>query len=235
MKTPELDVSNRYTNGYCGCPLCVGKKPEETNNYEIIEKTFNDSIIFFKNKLYKDDRGYFQETWNDKKFKEEIINCNFVQDNTSVSSKNVFRGMHFQYPYHPQAKLVSCQSGYVIDFVMDIRKDSPYYGVIRGYILNDPSLFLFISAGFAHGFYACETSTFRYKCSDYRYPAEEYGISLAETLGACDSITCINQNKELSSFHTDVLNNATMSMKDSNAYSLNDLMKILRSKYEQKS
>lgn len=234
MKTPEFNVKDRYVNGYCGCPLCVGTSSTPNNSYEIIEKSFNDSVIFFRVRQYKDERGYFQECWNDAQFKEEIANCNFVQDNMSVSKKNVFRGMHFQYPNHPQAKLVNCEYGRVIDFVIDIRPESIYYGKARGYDLNDPSLFLFIPEGFAHGFYTInDMSKFRYKVSDYRYAEEECGISLSKTIYPHDIITCVDQNNEEFSFSClDMSKCIIMSKKDANTVSLDEFMQIQKEKQQ---
>lgn len=232
MKTPEFDVKDRYANGYCRCSLCAETTATTDNSYKIIEKSFNDSVIFFKVKQFKDERGYFQECWNNAQFKQEIINCDFVQDNMSRSRIGVFRGMHFQYPNHPQAKLVNCAAGRVIDFVIDIRPESIHYGVAKAYDLNDPSLFLFIPEGFAHGFYTIEDkSEFRYKVSDYRYPEEECGISLAKTVAPLDFVTYLNQNKEESSFSLlDMYGCIFMNKKDSYSVSLNEFMKIQKEK-----
>lgn len=183
MKTPELDVSGRYLNEYCGCPLCVPSPdvPYEGDKYQIITKDFNNEVVFFRTRKYSDERGVFQEGYNCIAFENEIAQKKFVQDNMSISARDVFRGMHFQ-DVHPQAKLVNVPSGKVIDFVMDIRPDSSTIGQVYGYYLDSPELFLYIPEGFAHGFRAVVQSIFSYKVSDYRYPNDERCVSLNKTI-----------------------------------------------------
>lgn len=228
MKTPEFNVSDMYENGYCGCPLCTEHdQPVVSGKYEIICTEFNGAVIFFKTKQYKDNRGFFQECWNQQTFNDEIAaNVTFVQDNMSSSVKNVFRGMHFQWPNHPQAKLVNCISGHLIDFVMDIRPDSMYFGKTLGFELNDPSLFLYIPENFAHGFYTLEQSTFSYKVSDYRYAEEEHGVMLQDITSYHDYIQYVNQNNESFSFSCRTLANAIMSKKDKANHSLTEFCQI---------
>lgn len=228
MKTPEFNVSDMYENGYCGCPLCTEHdQPVVSGKYEIICTGFNGAVIFFKTKQYKDNRGFFQECWNQQTFNDEIAaNVTFVQDNMSSSVKNVFRGMHFQWPNHPQAKLVNCISGHLIDFVMDIRPDSMYFGKTLGFELNDPSLFLYIPENFAHGFYTLEQSTFSYKVSDYRYAEEEHGVMLQDITSYHDYIQYVNQNNESFSFSCRMLANAIMSKKDKANHSLTEFCQI---------
>lgn len=120
--------------------------------------------------VFKDERGYFFESFNLKKFIESTgFNKEFVQDNQSLSNKNVLRGLHFQMPPFAQAKLVRVVRGAVIDVVVDIRKDSATFGKSFSIELNDSNnLSLFIPEGFAHGFISLEENTiFIYKCSEF--------------------------------------------------------------------
>ncbi len=133
-----------------------------------ITKTTLDGVLVIEPDLYNDDRGYFFELWNARKFDGHGIEVNYVQDNVSFSKKNVLRGLHYQFP-KPQAKLVSVLSGEIFDVAVDIRKGSPTFGKWFSVILSDKNKKqLFIPAGFAHGF--CVTSdnaTVMYKCDEY--------------------------------------------------------------------
>lgn len=120
--------------------------------------------------VFNDDRGYFFESFNQKKFEETTgYDKTFVQDNQSLSHKNVLRGLHFQMPPYAQAKLVRVVRGAVLDIAVDIRKNSPTYGKYISLILSDQNnLALFIPEGFAHGFVTLEENTvFIYKCSEF--------------------------------------------------------------------
>ena len=128
-------------------------------------------------KVFKDDRGYFLETYNKNDF-EEIEICNeFVQDNQSFSSKGVIRGLHFQINY-PQSKLVRVVKGSVFDVAVDLRKNSKTYGKYYGVELSDDNKKqFFIPRGFAHGFIVLtDTAEFVYKCDDFYHPNDEGGI-----------------------------------------------------------
>ena len=134
-----------------------------------ITKTNIEGLLIIEPNVFHDSRGIFLETWNKKNFEEIGINENFVQDNQSVSSKGVLRGLHFQNPPFAQAKLVSVIKGAVLDVAVDLRKNSPTYGMHCGVELNQRNHKLFfIPKGFAHGFVALEDDTvFSYKCSGF--------------------------------------------------------------------
>lgn len=141
---------------------------------EII-KTPIEGLLIIEPTVFKDDRGYFFESYNERRFKELGINDDFVQDNQSCSQKNVVRGLHFQKPPYAQAKLVRVLHGAVIDFAVDIRKNSPTYGQYFSTLLTaDNFRQFYIPAGFAHGFSALEDNTvFAYKCSNFYNKASE--------------------------------------------------------------
>jgi len=143
---------------------------------EVIKEPLS-GLLIIKPKVFKDERGFFLETWQKEKYKEIGINESFVQDNWSRSSKNVLRGLHFQ-KENPQGKLVSVRSGSVFDVAVDIRKDSPTFGRWYGEELSDENcLQMYVPPGFAHGF--CVLSgvvDFVYKCTDYYRPSDEQGI-----------------------------------------------------------
>ena len=144
-----------------------------------ITKTDIEGLIIIEPQIFKDSRGAFFESWNAKKFKQLGINEDFVQDNQSVSSKGVLRGLHFQNPPYAQAKLVRVIEGSVLDVAVDLRKNSPTYGKHFSVILSEQNnKSFFIPKGFAHGFLSLEDNTvFNYKCSDY-YNKESEGSLL---------------------------------------------------------
>lgn len=142
---------------------------------EVIDEPLK-GLFLLRPKIFGDERGYFYESFNAKRFKElTSIQAVFVQDNQSLSQQNVLRGLHFQAPPHAQAKLVRVARGSVTDVVVDIRKDSPTYGQHFSVELNAANhLQLFIPEGFAHGFATRENDTlFLYKCTDYYHPETE--------------------------------------------------------------
>ena len=121
-------------------------------------------------KLFKDNRGYFFESFNLESFKKKINkNYNFVQDNESLSKKNVLRGLHFQKPPYEQAKLVRVLNGSIFDVAVDIRPQSPTYKKWYGVVLSsNNNKQLFIPEGFAHGFLSLEDDTkILYKTTNY--------------------------------------------------------------------
>ncbi len=128
--------------------------------------------------VHRDARGYFVETYNKRDMEEAGIKVDFVQDNQSMSSKGVLRGLHFQ-KEHPQAKLVRVIKGSVFDVAVDLRKGSPSYGQWYGEVLTaDNNKQFFISEGFAHGFLVLsETAEFCYKCTDFYHPGDEGGLA----------------------------------------------------------
>jgi dTDP-4-dehydrorhamnose 3,5-epimerase len=119
-------------------------------------------------KVFEDERGYFFESYNSSLFKQHGINAEFVQDNQSLSQKNVLRGLHFQNPPFAQGKLVRVITGSVLDVVVDIRKNSLTYGKHFSLVLDDKNkTMLWIPPGFAHGFLTLQDNTiFSYKCTN---------------------------------------------------------------------
>jgi dTDP-4-dehydrorhamnose 3,5-epimerase len=128
-----------------------------------------DGLVIIRPKIFADERGSFSETYNTQSFQAAGIKREFVQDNQSVSHKNVVRGLHFQAPPFAQAKLVRVVRGSVIDVAVDIRKNSPTYGRHYSILLSaENGIQFFIPEGFAHGFAALEDHTiFQYKCSNF--------------------------------------------------------------------
>lgn len=141
----------------------------------IIEKTFIEGLLVIRPKVFQDDRGYFYESYNARGFADAGISSVFVQDNQSLSSRGVLRGLHFQRPPFAQAKLVRVISGSVLDIAVDIRKNSPTYGKHFAIELSGENKTMFyIPEGFAHGFATLEDHTvFTYKCAGYYDKASE--------------------------------------------------------------
>ena len=141
-------------------------------------KTKLDGLIVLKPTVFKDSRGYFMESYNQKNINKLLGNVNFVQDNESKSSRGVLRGLHFQKPPYTQAKLVRCLKGSVLDVVLDIRKGSKTYGIFETILLTEENKKqLFIPKGFAHGFIVISKSAiFSYKVDNYYNPDSESGI-----------------------------------------------------------
>jgi len=127
--------------------------------------------------IYEDHRGFFMESYHRRQFAELGIDCEFVQDNHSRSSRGVLRGLHFQIGC-PQAKLVRVILGRVFDVVVDIRRGSPTFGRWAGVELDDRNrLVLFAPEGFAHGFLVLSgAAEFQYKCSDFYSRKDERGL-----------------------------------------------------------
>ena len=127
--------------------------------------------------VFPDGRGFFLETFQEKRYREFGIDVSFVQDNLSFSTKNTLRGLHYQYP-HAQAKLVQVVQGDVLDVIVDIRRGSPTFGRWRGIRLSQENhRQLFVPAGFAHGYCVLsDSAVFTYKCSDYYAPDCEKGV-----------------------------------------------------------
>ena len=141
-------------------------------------KTKISSLIIIEPTVFGDARGYFLESYNQKKFEENVGKISFVQDNESKSSKGVLRGLHFQKPPFAQAKLVRCIEGRVIDVALDIRNGSPTYGMYVSIELSgENKRQLFIPRGFAHGFAVLsETAVFAYKVDNIYAPKYDSGI-----------------------------------------------------------
>ncbi len=137
--------------------------------------------------VFGDERGFFMETWNQKKFENLVTGkpTKFVQDNHSKSKKGILRGLHYQ-TEHNQGKLVRVVSGEVFDVAVDIRKNSPTFGQWVGeYLSAVNKRQLWVPEGFAHGFYVTsDDAEFVYKCTDYYHPESEVSIRWDdETIG----------------------------------------------------
>lgn len=140
-----------------------------------IIKTPIENLLVLEPKVFEDERGYFFESFNKKKLEDIGIKESFVQDNQSLSNKNVLRGLHFQAPPFAQGKLVRVITGSVLDIAVDIRKESATYGKYFSVILSEQNKKMFwIPPGFAHGFLTLEDQTiFSYKCSGDYNPSSE--------------------------------------------------------------
>ena len=147
-----------------------------------IEKTAIEGLLIIKPRVFEDARGYFFESFSQREFEEKVGKVTFVQDNESMSSYGVMRGLHFQYPPYTQSKLVRCVKGAVLDVAVDIRKGSPTYGQHVAVELSEENhLQFFIPHGFAHGFSVLsETAVFQYKCDNFYAPQADGGISILD-------------------------------------------------------
>ena len=148
-----------------------------------VKKTDIEGVLIIEPKVFGDARGYFLESFNAKEFAEKTgLNINFVQDNESMSSYGVMRGLHFQRPPFTQSKLVRCVKGAVLDVAVDIRKGSPTYGQhVAVELTEDNHRQFFVPRGFAHGFAVlCETAVFQYKCDNFYAPQADGGISILD-------------------------------------------------------
>ena len=134
-------------------------------------------------RLFKDDRGYFFESYSERDFNKQVSEVHFVQDNESKSSYGVMRGLHFQRPPFTQSKLVRCVKGAVLDVAVDIRKGSPTYGQhVAVELTEDNHRQFFIPRGFAHGFAVLSPEAiFQYKCDNFYHPEADGGISILDT------------------------------------------------------
>lgn len=135
-------------------------------------------LLLFTPKVHHDDRGYFFEAFNENVFKQERVDCRFVQDNQSQSAYGVIRGLHYQLNPHAQAKLVRVLQGRILDVVVDIRKNSRTYGRHFSIELSaDNKKQLFVPSGFAHGFSVLsEQAEVLYKCDQFYNKDSEAGI-----------------------------------------------------------
>ncbi len=134
-----------------------------------ISKTDISGLLVIKPRVFKDDRGYFFESFRSDIFSDPGIEKTFVQDNESMSQKGVLRGLHFQKPPFAQAKLVRVVRGAVLDVAVDIRKGSKTYGQhMKIELSGENKTILWIPEGFAHGFLTLADNTiFQYKCTNY--------------------------------------------------------------------
>lgn len=169
---------------------------------EII-KTELDGVVIIEPRIFKDARGYFFESYNKREFDEKVRPVDFVQDNESMSTYGVMRGLHFQRPPFTQSKLVRCVRGRVLDVAVDIRKGSPTYGQhVAVELSEDNHRQFFVPRGFAHGFAVLsDVAVFQYKCDNYYAPQADGGISIAdESLGIdwqIDAAKAVLSDKDL--------------------------------------
>lgn len=143
-----------------------------------IEKTNIPGLTLINPRVFEDNRGYFFESYNERKFLEHDLKYPFVQDNESLSTYGTIRGLHYQLAPHAQAKLVRVITGRIFDVAVDIREGSPTFGQWHGAELSeDNKKQLLIPRGFAHGFSVLsETAIVFYKCDDFYNPDSERGI-----------------------------------------------------------
>lgn len=148
---------------------------------EII-KTGIEGLLILEPRIFQDARGYFFESFSQREFEEKVGPVHFVQDNESMSSYGVMRGLHFQRPPYTQTKLVRCVSGRVLDVAVDIRQGSPTYGQhVAVELTAENHRQFFIPKGFAHGFAVLsETAVFQYKCDEFYHPEADAGISILD-------------------------------------------------------
>lgn len=144
-----------------------------------IIKTEIDGVVIIEPRLFKDDRGYFFESYSEKDFNAQVREIKFVQDNESKSSYGVLRGLHFQKPPYAQSKLVRVIKGAVLDVAVDIRKGSPTFGKhVAVELTEDNHRQFFIPRGFAHGFSVLTPEViFQYKCDNFYAPQSEGALA----------------------------------------------------------
>ena len=175
--------------------------------YKFVKTPISDLVIV-ETMQFRDERGFFIETYNEDIFRSNGITERFVQDNHSHSKKGVLRGLHFQIK-HPQGKLVQVVKGKVFDVAVDLRRDSPTFGKWFGIELSEENhLQFYIPPRLAHGFLSLENGTeFLYKCTDYYYPDDEGGIiwndptiNIKWPLEKIDKLIISNKDKSLPTF-----------------------------------
>ncbi len=143
-----------------------------------IKETEIPGVLIIEPAVFSDRRGFFMETYNQKRYAAAGIDVEFVQDNCSLSVQGTLRGLHYQHP-HGQAKLIQVFQGEIFDVAVDIRLGSPTFGRWKGLLLSerDNRQFL-VPAGLAHGFAVLSDQVlFTYKCSDFYAPESERGIA----------------------------------------------------------
>jgi len=148
-----------------------------------VGRTSLPEVLLVEPDVFKDDRGFFMETFHQRDYAIGGIDRVFVQDNYSRSKRAILRGLHYQLK-HAQAKLVYVIRGEIFDVVVDIRQGSPSFGRWAGALLSDENnRQIFVPEGFAHGFCVLsETADVMYKCTDFYVPEDEYGIYWADSI-----------------------------------------------------
>lgn len=145
-------------------------------------KTSLKDVVIIEPEIFIDERGYFMESFSDQEFSKKVRTINFIQDNESMSTYGVIRGLHFQCPPFTQSKLIWCIEGTILDVVVDIRKGSPTFGKFVAEVLSSENHHqLFIPRGFAHGFSVLSaTARIQYKCDSFYHPEAEGGLSVLD-------------------------------------------------------
>lgn len=145
-------------------------------------KTEIEGVVIIEPKVFGDARGYFFESFSQREFDELVHPVKFVQDNESMSTYGVMRGLHFQAPPFTQSKLVRCVKGVVLDVAVDIRKGSKTYGQhVAVELTEENHRQFFVPRGFAHGFAVLsETAVFQYKCDNFYAPQADGGINILD-------------------------------------------------------
>lgn len=145
-------------------------------------KTAIDGLLIIEPRVFKDERGYFFESYSQRDFDSQVAPVHFVQDNESRSTYGVVRGLHFQKAPYTQAKLVRCTQGRVLDVAVDIRKGSPTFGQhVAVELSSESKRMLFIPKGFAHGFSVLSPyAVFQYKCDEFYHPEADAGFLLTD-------------------------------------------------------
>ena len=142
-----------------------------------VRKTSIEGLIEIIPDVFRDNRGFFLETFHVEKYREIGIDQQFVQSNQSYSTRGVLRGLHLQLPPFQQGKLVSVSKGKVLDVAVDLRKNSPTFGQHETLLLDsEKNNQFYVPEGFAHGFIALEDSVFTYQCTNLYHKASESGI-----------------------------------------------------------
>lgn len=144
-----------------------------------VKQTSIPGVVLIEPRLFRDDRGYFFESFSQRDFEAQVREIRFVQDNESKSSYGVLRGLHFQKPPHAQSKLVRVIKGAVLDVAVDIRRGSPTFGQhVAVELTEENHLQFFIPRGFAHGFSVLsEEVIFQYKCDNFYAPQSEGALA----------------------------------------------------------
>ena len=145
-------------------------------------KTAIEGLVIIEPKVFKDARGYFFEAFSQREFDEKEMPIRFVQDNESMSSYGVMRGLHYQKMPYTQSKLVRCVKGAVLDVAVDIRKGSPTFGQhVAVELTEENHRQFFVPRGFAHGFAVLsDVAVFQYKCDNFYAPLADAGIQLRD-------------------------------------------------------
>ena len=151
-------------------------------------KTDIEGVVIIEPRIFRDERGYFYESFSQREFEEKVCRTTFVQDNQSKSSYGVLRGLHFQKPPYCQSKLVRCIKGAVLDVAVDIRKGSPTFGkYVAVELTEDNHRQFFVPRGFAHGFAVLsQEAIFQYKCDNFYNKESEGAIAWNDPTLAID-------------------------------------------------